>query len=107
MLNAILYAMIFFFTLCIAACLYRAVKGPSVPDRIVALDLLGLNTIAIIAIFSVIIGNPAFLDVILLIGILSFIGTISLTRFVERGAIIVRDRRLGDRVDSNHHRDDL
>ncbi len=84
--------MLFLFTISIGACLFRALKGPSIPDRVMALDLIGVNLVAVIAIISVISGQTAFLDVILLLGILSFIGTIAFSRFIERGVIIVRKR---------------
>lgn len=107
MFDNVLYIMIFCFTICIALCLYRAIKGPSTPDRIMALDVISLYLIAIIAILSVIFEHAAFLDVILLIGILSFIGTIALTRFVERGVVIVRNRHHVDRSSIDFDRDDL
>lgn len=92
MFNMLLYLTLFLLTISIAACLYRVIKGPSMPDRVMALDLISVNLIASIAILSVINGQTVFLDVILLLGILSFIGTIALSRFIERGVIIVGKR---------------
>jgi len=71
---------------------YRVVKGPSSADRIQALDAIGINLIAGIAIFSVFLDTHAFFELILLIGILSFIGTIGFARFMERGVVIERKR---------------
>lgn len=78
--------------LAILANLYRVVKGPSSPDRVQALDSIGINLIASIAVFSVLLHTHAFFDLILLIGILSFIGTIAFARFIERGVVIERKR---------------
>jgi len=78
--------------LAILANLYRVVKGPSSADRVIALDSIGINLIASIAVFSVLLHTHAFFDLILLIGILSFIGTIAFARFIERGVVIERKR---------------
>ncbi|WP_026909054.1 Na(+)/H(+) antiporter subunit F1 [Paucisalibacillus globulus] len=71
---------------------YRVVKGPSSVDRVQALDAIGINLIAGTAIFSVYLDTHAFFELILLIGILSFIGTIAFARFIERGVVIERKR---------------
>ncbi|RXT08738.1 Na(+)/H(+) antiporter subunit F1 [Ammoniphilus sp. CFH 90114] len=71
---------------------YRVFKGPSTPDRVIALDTIGVNIIGLVAILSVMLNTQAFLEVILLIGILSFIGTISFSKFLERGEVIERNR---------------
>ncbi|ARK31342.1 Na(+)/H(+) antiporter subunit F1 [Halalkalibacter krulwichiae] len=76
----------------ILACIYRIIKGTSMPDRVIALDTIGINLIAAIAIFSVLLHTRAFFEVILLIGILSFVGTIAFARFIERGVVIERKR---------------
>ncbi|MEI1422764.1 Na(+)/H(+) antiporter subunit F1 [Bacillus cabrialesii] len=70
----------------------RVIKGPSVPDRVVALDAIGINLIAITALVSILLKTSAFLDIILLLGILSFIGTIAFSKFLEKGEIIENDR---------------
>lgn len=72
--------------------IYRVVKGPSGADRAQALDSIGINLIAGIAIISVLLETTAFFDLILLIGILSFVGSIAFARFVERGVVIERKR---------------
>lgn len=72
--------------------MYRVVRGPSSADRIQALDAIGINIIAGIAIFSVLLHTHAYFDLILLIGILSFVGTIAFSRFIERGVAIETKR---------------
>jgi len=72
--------------------IYRVVKGPSTPDRVVALDAIGINLVAITAILSVVLKTSAFLEVILLISILAFIGTVAFSKYLERGVIIDNDR---------------
>jgi multicomponent Na+:H+ antiporter subunit F len=92
MINFILICSLLFLTFSIFAISYRLVKGPSAPDRVQALDALGINLIAGVAIFSVFLRSVAFFEIILLIGILSFIGTIALARFIERGVVIEHKR---------------
>ncbi|PLR82831.1 Na(+)/H(+) antiporter subunit F [Bacillus canaveralius] len=74
--------------------IYRVIKGPSVPDRVVALDAIGINLVAIIALVSILLRTNAFLEVILLIGILAFIGTVAFSKYIEKGVIIESDRDL-------------
>lgn len=71
--------------------LYRIVVGPSNPDRAVALDALGINLMAIAGLTSILIVTSKLNDVILLIGILLFIGTVALSKYMEKGVIIDRD----------------
>lgn len=72
--------------------LYRIFRGPSVPDRLVALDAIGVMFISSTALLSVLFDTELFLDVILLLAVLSFIGTVSFSKFIEKGEIIERDR---------------
>jgi multicomponent Na+:H+ antiporter subunit F len=92
MIDFILICSLLFLTFSIVAICYRLVKGPSAPDRVQALDALGVNLIAGVAIFSVFLRSVAFFEVILLIGILSFIGTIAFARYIERGVVIEHKR---------------
>ncbi|MEW9671803.1 Na(+)/H(+) antiporter subunit F1 [Ammoniphilus sp. 3BR4] len=76
----------------ILATLYRVFKGPSTPDRVIAADSVGVNIIGLVAIVSVMLGTQAFLEIILLLAILSFIATVSYSKFLERGEVIERNR---------------
>lgn len=71
---------------------YRLVKGPTVPDRVIALDAIGVNLVSIAAVLSILLDTSSFLDIILLIGILAFIGTVAFAKFLEKGEIIEYDR---------------
>ncbi|MFT8321346.1 MAG: Na(+)/H(+) antiporter subunit F1 [Bacillus sp. (in: firmicutes)] len=90
MIDTILFCSLLFLTLSVLGTVYRLIKGPTASDRVQALDCLGINLIAGVAIFSVLLRNTGFFEVILLIGILSFIGTIAFARFLERGFVIER-----------------
>lgn len=72
--------------------LYRVFRGPSTPDRLIALDAIGVMLISATALLSILFDTGFFIEVILLIAIMSFIGTVSFSKFIERGEIIERDR---------------
>ncbi|MDE4084394.1 Na(+)/H(+) antiporter subunit F1 [Planococcus maritimus] len=88
MIDIILTIALSLFVLAILLALYRIIRGPSMPDRVVALDMIGVNLISAVAVFSVFLKTHVFLEVILVVGILAFISTIALARFVERGDIV-------------------
>ena len=92
MFNFIITFALVLISLSMLALIYRVIKGPSIPDRVIALDALGVNLIAVIALISIILGTYAFLEVILLLGILAFIGTDGMAKFLEKGEIIENDR---------------
>ncbi|MFA1642773.1 Na(+)/H(+) antiporter subunit F1 [Chryseomicrobium imtechense] len=85
------------FTCAIFIALYRIIVGPSMPDRVVALDMIGVNLVSLVAIFSIVLHTHAYLEVILIVGILAFISTVGLARFVERGEIVEHEH--DDRMD--------
>lgn len=76
----------------IAISSYRIIIGPSLPDRVVALDMIGVMLVSSIAVVSVLLGTRAFLEVILILAILAFISTIAFSKYIERGVIIERKR---------------
>ena len=80
------------FGIAIALSLIRVFKGPTLPDRVVAFDVIGVNLISIAAVLSVILRTKAFLEVILIIAILAFISTVAFSKYIERGVIIDRKR---------------
>jgi len=92
MFNFIITFALVLISLSMLALIYRVIKGPSIPDRVIALDALGVNLIAVIALISIILDTYAFLEVILLLGILAFIGTVGMAKFLEKGEIIEDDR---------------
>jgi len=72
--------------------LYRVFRGPSTPDQLVALDAISVMLISAIALLSMLFKTHFFIEVILLIAIISFIGTVAFSKFIEKGEIIERDR---------------
>jgi multicomponent Na+:H+ antiporter subunit F len=88
------WGMVILLSLSMVAFIYRLIIGPSVPDRVVALDSLGVALIAMIGLISILADTSFFLDIILLLAILAFIGTVAFSKFLEKGEIIQRDNDL-------------
>lgn len=65
--------------------LSRLVRGPSLPDRVVALDLLGTLGIGVIAVYAIATNQPVFLDVAIILALISFLGTVAFAYYLERG----------------------
>ncbi|MBX3065950.1 MAG: cation:proton antiporter [Anaerolineae bacterium] len=62
----------------------RLVRGPSVPDRVVAFDFIATLGIGIIAVYSIATDQSIYLDVAIVLALISFLGTIAFARYVER-----------------------
>ena len=62
----------------------RLARGPSLPDRVVALDLITILAVAFCALFAVASDQPAFLDVAIALALVAFLATVALARFAER-----------------------
>jgi len=82
----------FLLSISLIIALYRIIKGPTIHDRILALDSIAYIIIGIVAILSIHLNSHAYLETILLIGILAFLSTIALSRYMERGVVIGRKR---------------
>ena len=65
--------------------IYRLVKGPTVVDRVIALDLLTLIAIALIAMIAHITSRFIYVDVALVYGLLSFLSVLAVARYLEKG----------------------
>lgn len=62
----------------------RLAKGPTLPDRIVALDMMTISLVAFSAIFAVQTSNSAFLDIVVVLALVGFVATVAMARFSER-----------------------
>ena len=66
----------------------RLVKGPSLPDRALALDTLYINAIALIILYGIWRGTELFFEIALLIAVLGFVSTVAVAKYMLRGDII-------------------
>lgn len=62
--------------------------GPSAADRVLALDTLYVNTIALLVLFGIHLGNNIYFEAALLIALMGFVGTVALCKYLLRGDII-------------------
>ena len=69
--------------LCCFMCVYRIARGPSAPDRTVAIDILGIVVVGFCALMTVITGQGFYMNVAITWALLSFIGTIALAKHLE------------------------
>ncbi|KAF0817215.1 MULTISPECIES: Na(+)/H(+) antiporter subunit F1 [unclassified Cytobacillus] len=92
MIQTIVMIAILCISIATLALIYRVIKGPTTPDRVVALDAIGINLVSIVALTSIALNTNAYLEVILLLGILAFIGTVAFSKYLEKGVIIEHDR---------------
>lgn len=72
----------------VAMCFWRLLKGPTVLDRILALDTLYVNAIALLVLLGIHISSTLFFEAALLIALMGFIGTVALCKYLMRGDII-------------------
>lgn len=75
--------------------LIRALRGPTVFDRILAVNTFGTLTVMLIAVHGFLAGRPEFLDLALVYALINFIGVIAVTKFV-------RFKSMGDPEDRGH-----
>ena len=73
--------------------LVAAVRGPTVYDRILAVNMFGTKTVLLIAVSGFLAGRPEFLDLALVYALINFIGTVAVLKFVRFGSLGRDDRR--------------
>ena len=66
----------------------RLLRGPHAPDRILALDTLYINAIALLVLLGIQLASPLYFEAALLIALMGFVGTVALAKFLLRGDII-------------------
>jgi multicomponent Na+:H+ antiporter subunit F len=64
---------------------YRLARGPSLPDRVVALDLIGTISVGFIGVYSIMTNQPVFMDVAIVLALIAFLGTVAFARYLEKG----------------------
>jgi multicomponent Na+:H+ antiporter subunit F len=71
-------------SLAILGAFVRLIRGPSLPDRVIAIDLVAYLTMGFLATYSVLIQEETYIDVALVLGLLAFLGTVAFARYIER-----------------------
>jgi multicomponent K+:H+ antiporter subunit F len=72
----------------LALSLWRLLRGPDKPDRILALDTLYVNAIALLVLLGIHLSSSLYFEAALLIAVMGFVGTVALCKYLLRGDII-------------------
>lgn len=91
--NFFILAALIIFGIAVLICLFRLIKGPTTADRVVSFDAISAILMSIVGILSVMFGTVTFLDSILLIAIISFVSSVSISRFIEGGRVFNGNNR--------------
>lgn len=81
----------------ISLALARALLGPTVYDRIAAMNMLGTKTILLIAVFAFITGRHDLLDIALVYALINFIGVVAVLKLVEQGNFYTDGEEVSDK----------
>ncbi|MBV2130187.1 MULTISPECIES: K+/H+ antiporter subunit F [Arsukibacterium] len=88
MLEQVIFLVFGMISLALLLNLWRLLIGPSLPDRILALDTMFINSIALIILYGLLMGSPLYFEAALLIAMLGFVSTVAVCKFLLRGDII-------------------
>jgi multicomponent Na+:H+ antiporter subunit F len=80
------YAVIFALIITMGLALARAIIGPSVYDRVLAVNMLGTKTVLLLAVIAFLLGRPDFLDLALAYALINFIGVLAVLEFFRSRA---------------------
>lgn len=87
-------------SLCLILILIRFVKGPDLPDRVSAFELFSTCVIGLIAITATISGNSSYLDVAIVLSLISFLGAMSFAYFLTKRIENKPEKKQNDSIDS-------
>ena len=76
------------FALALLCNLWRVVFAPGVPDRVLALDTMAINAIALLGLFGILRGTGVYFEAALLFAMMGFVSSVAYARFLLRGDII-------------------
>lgn len=88
MLDTVLPIAFFLVSVALALSFIRLVLGPDVPDRILALDTLYINSIALLILLGIHLDSELYFEAALLIAVMGFMGTLALSKYLMRGDIM-------------------
>ena len=74
--------------LALLLCTWRLLRGPEATDRVLALDTMYINVVALVVLFGIRLDSELFFEAALLIALLGFVSTVALWRYLSRGDVI-------------------
>ena len=72
------------FAVAAALTFIRLAKGPTLPDRVIAIDLVGVLMVCLLVLMAGVTAQQALLDVSMVVALISFVGTVAYARYIER-----------------------
>jgi multicomponent Na+:H+ antiporter subunit F len=90
----------FMITAALAIAMIRMIRGPSLADRVVALDMMTITVIGFCALYAILMEEPSFLDVAIVLALIGFLATVALARYAERR--FLRDKEGYDEKGEGH-----
>lgn len=69
-------------------CIYRIIKGPTIADRVIALDALTTVIIVMLGAYSYDQNSAFFMDVALVLAVISFVGTVTVSKYLDEGVVL-------------------
>ncbi|MGK0272661.1 MAG: multicomponent K+:H+ antiporter subunit F [Cocleimonas sp.] len=88
MLDIVLPIAFLLVALALILSMLRLIIGPDLPDRILALDTLYINSIALLLLLGMHLGSSLYFEAALLIAVIGFVGTVALSNYLLRGNIV-------------------
>ncbi|UZJ46125.1 K+/H+ antiporter subunit F [Marinimicrobium sp. C6131] len=88
MLDIVIQISLVMMSLALVLNLWRLAVGPSLPDRILALDTMYINSIALLVLYGLSMKSMLYFEAALLIAVMGFVGTVALSKYLLRGDII-------------------
>ncbi|MCS3924193.1 cation:proton antiporter [Methanosalsum natronophilum] len=76
-----------FMAFTLVPCIYRLIKGPTLSDRVVALDAMAMVIVVILGVYSYVRDSVFFMDVALVLAIIAFVGTIAIAKYIDKGVV--------------------
>lgn len=73
-------------SLALLLALWRLLKGPTLPDRVVALELIASITVGVIGLYAIRSGRDAYIDVTMVLALTAFLAAIGFARYLEKGS---------------------
>ena len=84
LVNIILFTAAALLLLAFGLTIIRMIKGPTVNNRIVAMDLIASITMGFVLIYSMLISKPIYFDIVITISLISFIGTVAISTYLKQ-----------------------
>jgi len=79
-----LYGVLPLLTLAVLLAVFRLGRGPDLPDRVLALDLIATLIMGMMAVYAIATNSPVLLDLVIILALLSFMGTVAFARYIAK-----------------------